>query len=92
MIGHPDYLSGLVPARLVQAMDLHVYAHTELHGPPYVGYTASSAVRAGSAAYKCHLGLFARHFIVQELCESRGGRPELSALTSLLVSVDVRNY
>ena len=27
-------------------------------------------------------------FIVQELCESRGGRPELSVLTSLLVSVD----
>ena len=24
-------------------------------------------------------------YIVQELCESRGGRPELSVLTSLLV-------
>ena len=32
------------------------------------------------------------HIIVQELCESRGGRPELSVLTSLLVSVDVKNY
>ena len=30
--------------------------------------------------------------IVQELCESRGGRPRLSVLTSLLVSVDVKNY
>ena len=30
--------------------------------------------------------------IVQELCESRGGRPGLSALTSLLVSVDVKLY
>ena len=30
--------------------------------------------------------------IVQELCESRGGRPGLSVLTSLLVSVDVENY
>ena len=30
--------------------------------------------------------------IVQELCESRGGRPWLSVLTSLLVSVDVKNY
>ena len=30
--------------------------------------------------------------IVQELCESRGGRPELSVLTGLLVSVDVKNY
>ena len=29
--------------------------------------------------------------IVQEMCESRGGRPELSVLTSFLVSVDV-NY
>ena len=31
-------------------------------------------------------------FIVQELCESRGGRPGLSVLTSLQVSVDVKNY
>ena len=31
-------------------------------------------------------------FIVQELCESRGGRPGLSVLTCLLVSVDVKNY
>ena len=32
------------------------------------------------------------HIIVQELCESRGGRPGLSVLTSLLASVDVKNY
>ena len=31
-------------------------------------------------------------FIVQELCVSRGGRPGLSVLTSLLVSVDVKLY
>ena len=31
-------------------------------------------------------------FIVQELCESRGGHPGLSVLMSLLVSVDVKNY
>jgi len=30
--------------------------------------------------------------IVQELCESRRGRPGLSVLTSLLVSVDVKIY
>ena len=30
--------------------------------------------------------------IVQELCESRGGRPGLSVLTSLQVSVDVKSY
>ena len=29
---------------------------------------------------------------VQELCESQGGRPGLSVLTSLLVSVDVKLY
>ena len=33
-----------------------------------------------------------RENIVQELCESRGGRPELSVLTSRLVSVDVKLY
>ena len=32
------------------------------------------------------------HLIVQELCESRGGRPRLSVLKSLLVSVDVKLY
>ena len=30
--------------------------------------------------------------IVQELCDSRGGRPGLSVLKSLLVSVDVKLY
>ena len=30
--------------------------------------------------------------IVQELCESQGGHPGLSVLTSLLVSVDVKIY
>ena len=30
--------------------------------------------------------------VVQELCESRGGRTGLSVLTSLLVSVDVKIY
>ena len=36
--------------------------------------------------------LFLKKIIVQELCESRGGRPGLSVLTSLLVSVDVKLY
>ena len=36
--------------------------------------------------------LIATSIIVQELCESRGGRPGLSVLTSLLVSVDVKLY
>ena len=42
-------------------------------------------------AYKAQL-LKRGEFVVQELCESRGGRPELSVLTSLLVSVDVKQY
>ena len=34
---------------------------------------------------------FTNKDIVQELCESRGGRPGLSVLTSLLVSMDVKD-
>jgi len=30
--------------------------------------------------------------IVQKLCESRGGRPGMSVLTSLTVSVDIKRY
>ena len=42
--------------------------------------------------FMCVLGRYVAStvFIVQELCESRGGRPGLSVLTSLLVSVDVK--
>ena len=29
---------------------------------------------------------------VQELCESRGGRPGLSVLMSLMISVDVKQH
>ena len=42
--------------------------------------------------YKLVLSLGSAILIVQELCESRGGRPGLSVLTSLLVSVDVKIY
>ena len=35
---------------------------------------------------------FFHSVIVQELRENRGGRPGLSVLTSLLVSVDVKIY
>ena len=45
----------------------------------------------GSVAIKGHFILQAL-LIVQELCESRGGRPGLFVLTSLLVSVDVKIY
>ena len=45
-----------------------------------------------SKDYKNNLCYKGRRHIVQELCESRGGRPELSVLTSLLASVDVKIY
>ena len=45
-----------------------------------------------SVDVKHHVYLLCCVFIVQELCESRGGRPGLSVLTSLLVSVDVKLY
>ena len=35
---------------------------------------------------------YAMRVRVQDLCESRGGRPGLSVLTSLMVSVDVKQY
>ena len=37
---------------------------------------------------------FAERYIVQERCESRGGRPGLSVLTSIVIlaSVDVKIY
>ena len=40
----------------------------------------------------CGYNIMPTLFIVQELCESRGGCPGLSVLTSLMVSVDVKQY
>ena len=40
--------------------------------------------------HKYHLQLHWTDHIVQELCESRGGRPGLSVLMNLMVSVDVK--
>ena len=46
----------------------------------------------GKKEYKNSKHKITTLFIVQELCEIRGGRPGLSVLTSLLVSVDVKQY
>ena len=46
----------------------------------------------GEGGDKKVTGKASRVLIVQELCESRGGRPGLSVLASLLVSVDVNIY
>ena len=63
---------------------------------PFSGVTDSGRVwrKVPEGDARSVKSVSARSFlpIVQELCESRGGRPELSVLTSLLVSVDVKNY
>ena len=40
----------------------------------------------------CLKGKLKKHHRVQELCESRGGRPGLPVLMSLSVSVDVKQH
>ena len=60
------------------------YLHFNLHG-----------MRGLKDCIYCYIRwtlILPKQGIVQELCESRGGRPGLSVLTSLLVSVDVKNY
>ena len=60
-----------------------------------IGVGVKSVRRIGRGAFaQCPLersSKYRRH-IVQELCESRGGRPGLSVLTNLPVSVDVKQY
>ena len=56
------------------------------HLPPFSPSLISLMV---SVDVKHHVYLLTSIMIVQELCESRGGRP---GLTSLLVSVDVKIY
>ena len=62
-------------------------------------YTAQSSVFPSRHPAESRFGLAVyvidprvMRFVVQELCESRGSRPGLSVLTSLLVSVDVKLY
>ena len=62
-----------------------------LSGSPVINSVISKLTFQNSSVYKPFLKLVHK-IIVQELCESRGGRPELSVLTSLLASVDVKIY
>ena len=58
-----------------------------------IGHNLSLICQLTSEDIKQHFTItIVSEHIVQELCESRGGRPELSVLTNLLVSVDVKNY
>ena len=61
-------------------------ARTERHS----GQTVVSV--SGNIVSQCRALLEDQLVIVQEQCESRGGRPGLSVLTSLLVSEDVKLY
>ena len=72
---------------------LSIYRVLSNEAPGYISnlYTHTPSRYSNSRNY--HLSLLRpRIDIVQELCESRGGRPGLSVLTSLLVSVDVKIY
>ena len=61
--------------------------HAETHA------SAVSLLESGEQRYiKAIIVVIVIVIGVQELCESRGGRPGLSVLTSLLVSVDVKLY
>ena len=56
-------------------------------------YTARDTVAAAACGPYHYKGSLADFWpTVQELCESRGGRPGLSVLMSFTVSVDVKQY
>ena len=60
---------------------------------PYLERQSAAVESPEAATELINYGLYEQYdSIVQELCESRGGRPGLSVLTSLLVSVDVKLY
>ena len=62
-------------------------SHTSI--PPFSPSLISLLVSV-DVKHHVYFTLLCLQNIVQELCESRGGRPGLSVLTSLLVSVDVK--
>ena len=74
-------LSGLF--RTVSAVEPSLSRPLPTLSPSLIGHLASVDVKQHERDIR---------LIVQELCESRGGRPGLSVLTSLLVSVDVKQY
>ena len=69
-------------------ISLSPHFHTTFPPPPLL--PVPNKPYGVSVDVKHHVYLLNLHTIVQELCESRGGRPGLSVLTSLLVSVDVK--
>ena len=71
----------------------HVYYNFTSSQPTDAGFRVSRVHEENKRFKTCKTVQRNRELgIVQELCESRGGRPGLSVLTSLLVSVDVKQY
>ena len=64
--------------------------HTKTTTKTRIAYGNSPGMRVNTRYINSTRGT--ADIIVLELCESRGGRPGLSVLTSLLVSVDVKIY
>ena len=64
----------------------HVYLFNLEHCPSLRGHLASVDVKQHESKENIE------RVIVQELCESRGGRPGLSVPMNLMVSVDVKLY
>ena len=73
------------PVTIWQGHRRRVAAHVCNHLADQPAQVAGRQVRGSTEQRKCEV-------IVQELCERRGGRPGLSVLTSLVVSVDVKQY
>ena len=74
-------LSGLF--RAVSAVEPSLCRPLPTLSPSLISHLASVDVKQHESRQLC---------IVQELCESRDGRPGLSVLTSLMVSVDVKQH
>ena len=93
-IPSPQPFSPSLISRTV-SVDVKHHGHTYLHPPSLDAerQTPSTGLPHPSSKH-CHNWLRNRSpkIIVQDLCESRGGRPGLSVLTSLLVSVEVKQY
>ena len=84
-----------MPTRLTRARSFPARLRLKVAGGNFLG---GGWVGGGGISSPPLLFLLSEYYIlcktiiVQELCESRGGRPGLSVLTNLLVSVDVKNY
>ena len=88
---HHTYRSH-IPAQSTSPGEMNQRWPVPTHSPTHVQFIHLSSHSEKEEQRACIKTKQKQHVIVQELCESRGGRPGLSVLTSLLVSVDVKNY